>query len=105
MKCIARKEISRKITGTVEIVTNDIIEFEFENEFLFQLENIFDDWEYGQEHGVYQDEDGYVVNIDVNMCIEELEEKIVVASDEEYMTLLKDIVTFLSVYRGYVIWF
>ena len=72
---IARKELKRTFKNGIEVVTNERVDFEFDKDVEEALCEVFDDLEYGNDHGVYQSDDG-IFSIDVDACIEELQDRI-----------------------------
>ena len=104
-KSIARKELTRVEQDGKEIVTNEIIHFDFDGGIMETLDMIFDDWEYAQEHGVYTNDDGITV-IDVNMALDEMDDRILNddtpdKEDTQNEILIKD---YLEKFRGFTIY-
>jgi len=104
-KSIARKEISRIEQNGKEVVTNEIIHFDFDGGVLEAISNIFDDWEYAQEHGIYSDEDD-VTMITVDMALDEMEDRIMRddtpdKEDTQNEILIKD---YLTKFKGFTIY-
>jgi hypothetical protein len=101
-KSIARKELSREVANDKETIINEIIYFEFDSGVLEAIDMIFDDWEYAQEHGVFTNDDG-VTLINVDDCIQEMEEKIKMNDDDDTFNekLVRD---YLMKFKGFSIW-
>jgi hypothetical protein len=105
MTSIARKELSRTEVDGKETIVNEIKHFEFDAVVLELIEDIFDDWEYAQAHGVQGDEEYDIVFIEVDRCIDELDDRILDAEpDGENATMEIKIKTYLEPYRGFTIW-
>jgi hypothetical protein len=102
MDSIARKELSRVESGNKEIVTNEIIRFDFDEAVLSGLEYVFDDWEYAQNHGVRCNEDDEILMIDVDECMEEIDGRIIDNEDDNIRE--KVIKEYLEKYKGFTIW-
>ena len=109
---IARKELSRtetqggKQVGIHEHIVNIIIRFEFDEGVLTDLEYIFQDWEYSNEHGVHCHEENEIELIDVNECLQEIEDRIEQdetpdKEDSQREILIKK---YLEQFRGFTIW-
>ena len=103
-KSIARKEVSRTEADGKEIIVNEIIHFNFDGGVLETMDMIFDDWEYAQEHGVYIDDEDITI-IDVNMALDELEDRIMGddtpdKEDTQNEILIRD---YLEKFRGFTI--
>jgi hypothetical protein len=113
----ARKEISRieekeilhnptlGMTGQ-ETIINEIIHFDFDDGILQGISDIFDDWEYGKDHGIFVNEDEDIYMIEVNACLDEIEDRIMAdetpdKEDSQKEKLIKD---YLEKYRGFDIW-
>lgn len=101
-KSIARKELSRVIKNNKETVINDYHKFDFDKAAYAALENIFDDYEYAQDHGVYSDRDDAFVFLEVDAVIEELKER--VSNDPDCSLEEKTLRDFLKEWKGYTIW-
>ena len=103
-KSIARKEISRIRENGKEIIVNEYIEFDMDKGLCASFIDIFEDYEYAQEHGVYITQDNDIFSIDVDMVIDELNERLIDREEDEVMHE-KILLEFLSQYKGYSIWF
>ena len=101
-KSIARKEISRVVKDNKETIVNEFYEFEFDKAAYSALNNIFDDYEYARDHGVYSDEDDFYL-IDVDIVIEELQDRML---DEEEENIKERVLYEFLIprWKGYKIW-
>lgn len=97
----ARKEISRTENDGKETIVNEIIRFKMPPEIMEGLKDIFDDYEYGQENGVYSDLDGFVT-IDVDECVNALLERKDYAEETYFIEDL--LIEFFKKYAGFTIW-
>lgn len=101
-KSIARKELSRVIKNNKETVINDYHKFDFDKAAYAALENIFDDYEYAQDHGVYCDRDNAFVFLEVDVVLDELKGRSL--NDNEDNIEEKTLSDFLKEWKGYTIW-
>ena len=103
MKAIARKELSRIENEDKEVITNEIVRFDFDEKIMNYLETIFDDYEYGQNHGVYQNEDGEICIIDVDMLLDEMHDMIAddESKDKEETATEKTISEYFEKFKGF----
>jgi hypothetical protein len=106
MQSIARKETNRTEENGREIIFNDIIRFDFDAGVQSAIEDIFDDWEYAQNHGVQVSEDGELFLLDVTQLLDEMEDRIMNdgTPDNEDSHREKMIFDYLSKYKGFTIW-
>ena len=100
MKAIARKELSRKEKNNIEHIKNSIIYFEFDDGIISSIYMIFDEWEYAQENGIYNNQMDELIYIDVNLVLSCLKERI---EDYEDVFIEKLIIEYLEKYKGYKI--
>jgi hypothetical protein len=103
MEAIARKEISRKEKNNIEHIKNSIIHFEFNDGIITSIKIMFDEYEYAQENGIYENQDDEIVYIDVNLLLEALNERIECADYDENVSTEKIIIEYLEKYKGYKI--
>lgn len=103
-KSIARKEISRIKENGKETIVNEYIEFEMDKGIRSSFYDLFEDYEYAQEHGVYYDLNDDILFIRVNFVLDELNDRLIDRSEDE-ITCEKILIDFLSQYKGYDIWF
>jgi len=98
---IARRELSRVEKNGKETVIYDIIHFDFDKEIREDIDFIFDDYEYAQNHGVnYWEEDLYLIT--VNDLIEELKDKLL---DNDYDgEREKKMIKYFEKYQNFIIW-
>ena len=98
---IARKEFSRLEEGNNETIVNEIIRFDFDKTILDDINFIFDDWEYAQEHGInYWEDDLHLIT--VNELLDELDDRCL---DDDYDSKReKRIKKYLAKYKGFTIW-
>lgn len=102
IQSIARKELTRTELDGKEMIINEIRRFDFDNKILAEIEEIFDDWEYAQNHGVFCNEEDEIVMMDVDIVLEELQERI--DCNEEYREYEKTIIQYLKDFKGFKIW-
>jgi hypothetical protein len=109
---IARKELSRTEENGLETVKNIIERFEFDDDVERILADIFDDYEYAQDNGLYFDAFDAISYIEVDKVLKELREKLEqeedIESDDEldenYIADLKTVINYLNLYTAYTIW-
>lgn len=104
----ARKELSRTVIGYTEVIQNKYLKFDFDTYIRELIDDIFDDFEYAQEHGVYYYEDD-LYSIDVNSCIDELNDRLLMNDDEEETEddekePEEKIIEYLTPYKDFTIW-
>ena len=100
----ARKELSRIEKGGKETIVNEIKHFEFDTNIRFDLETLFDDWEYGIDNGICYDRDGdEIIMIEVNDCLEEVNNRL--SEDEDtFEEECKRIKPYLEQFKDFTIW-
>jgi hypothetical protein len=98
----ARKEISREEKDGTETIKNEIIHFDIPPEIEQALNFIFDDYEYGQDHGVFVDSLDRIHTINVEDMLEELHDRIENDPDNSFME--KVLIDFFEKYEGFTVW-
>jgi len=103
-KSIARKEISRIKENGKEIVIYEYIEFEMDKGIYGTLIDIFEDYEYAQDHGVFWNQDDDIQLIEVDKIVEELDDRMIEREEDEIFKekLLKEYL--YPKFKGYTIW-
>ena len=95
---IARKEISREFKDNKETIINERKDFLFDISIQEIIEEIFEDYEYARDKGVYWGEDELYM-IEVNSLLEECEQRL---EDEDSRE--RDIITYLKKWKDYKIY-
>ena len=103
-KSIARKEFSRLRENGQETIVNDYIEFEMDKDIYATLIEIFDDYEYAEEHGVFWNQDDDIHLIEVDKVVEELDDRMMEREADEIFKekLLREYL--YPKFKGYTIW-
>jgi hypothetical protein len=103
MNSTARRELSRIEADSKETVVNEIIHFNFDPAVESTILDMFDDWEYAQQHGIHFDDDSLRL-ITVDSCIEEMQDRITSQNDPEETMREEIIIEYLKQFKGFTIW-